>query len=224
MVSIHRHVDMKAPRNCRGCAPRGRWTRFASAIGALHQSLRTADAYAHWRRALLRFHHRRHPRDMAEPEVGAFLTRVAADHRLSISSHGQALPVPLHLLPAQLLNGTGIRITAGLQLPASSSSPRPTPCHRFATHLLQACSDSRTVQRLLGQADMATTMTTPTSTSSSGVQCARQSHHCPWFRPEVRQEVTRTTSQAWAGLQPPRRSTRAPAPCRTGGGCDAGSV
>jgi hypothetical protein len=66
-------------------------------IRTLHYSPRTEDAYVHWCRAFIRFHDRRHPKDMAGSEVEAFLTHLAADRGLSTSSHRQALSALLSL-------------------------------------------------------------------------------------------------------------------------------
>lgn len=40
-------------------------------------SPRTAESYTHWMRRYVRFHRRRHPRDMGEREVRAFLEYLA---------------------------------------------------------------------------------------------------------------------------------------------------
>ncbi len=42
-------------------------------IRLLHYSLRTEEAYVHWVRAFIRFHRLRHPSDVAQVEVEAFL-------------------------------------------------------------------------------------------------------------------------------------------------------
>ena len=39
-----------------------------------HYSLRTEDAYLDWIRHFILFHHKRHPDEMGEKEIGAFLT------------------------------------------------------------------------------------------------------------------------------------------------------
>ena len=130
-------------------------------IRYLHYSIRTEEAYVHWIKAFIRFHQRRHPRDMGGPEVEAFLSWLAAERGVAVSTHRQALsallflyekvlgqqmpwmqsigrpqrrprlPVVLsvdevarvlarldgeHGLFARLLYGTGLRITEGLQL------------------------------------------------------------------------------------------------------------
>ena len=130
-------------------------------IRYLHYSIRTEEAYVHWVKAFIRFHDRRHPREMAGPEVEAFLSWLAAERDVAVCTHRQALSALLflyskvlgqempwmqsigrpqrkprlpvvvsvlevarvlalldgeHRLFAQLLYGTGLRITEGLQL------------------------------------------------------------------------------------------------------------
>jgi integron integrase len=127
----------------------------------LHYSIRTEEAYVHWVRAFVRFHGLRHPKEMGADEVRAFLSWLAVERRVSVSTHRQALsallflyrqvfgqhlpwldaldrpqrkprlPVVLttaevravlallegtHAVLAQLLYGTGMRITEALQL------------------------------------------------------------------------------------------------------------
>lgn len=130
-------------------------------IRYLHYSLRTEQAYVHWVRAFIRFHGVRHPATLGSSEVEAFLSWLANERKVSVSTHRQALaallffygkvlctdlpwlqeigrprpsrrlPVVLtpdevvrilgflegeHRLFAQLLYGTGMRISEGLQL------------------------------------------------------------------------------------------------------------
>ncbi len=130
-------------------------------IRYLHYSLPTEQAYVHWVRAFIRFHGVRHPATLGSSEVEAFLSRLANERKVSVSTHRQALaallffygkvlctdlprlqeigrprpsrrlPVVLtpdevvrilgflegeHRLFAQLLYGTGMRISEGLQL------------------------------------------------------------------------------------------------------------
>lgn len=55
-----------------------------------HYSPRTQRAYAHWVRAFVRFHQRRHPRDLGSEELRAFLDDLVA-RGASPSTHQQAL-------------------------------------------------------------------------------------------------------------------------------------
>lgn len=53
-------------------------------------SPRTREAYVHWIRRFIRFHGRRHPKEMGEEEVSEFLSSLAVDEELSVSTQKQA--------------------------------------------------------------------------------------------------------------------------------------
>lgn len=60
-------------------------------IRYLHYSLRTEQAYVHWVRAFIRFHGVRHPATLGSSEVEAFLSWLANERKVSVSTHRQAL-------------------------------------------------------------------------------------------------------------------------------------
>jgi integron integrase len=66
-------------------------------IRSLHYSIRTEEAYVHWVRAYIRFHDLRHPADLSQPEVEAFLTWLASDQQVAPGTHRQALSALLFL-------------------------------------------------------------------------------------------------------------------------------
>jgi integron integrase len=57
----------------------------------LHYSPRTEEAYVHWTREFIRFHQRRHPRELGAPEITAFLNDLAVRRRTAASTQNQAL-------------------------------------------------------------------------------------------------------------------------------------
>ncbi len=62
-----------------------------------HYSLRTEEAYTQWIRRFIFFHNKRHPRQMAESEVTAFLTYLAVNRNVTASTQNQALSAILFL-------------------------------------------------------------------------------------------------------------------------------
>jgi integron integrase len=63
----------------------------------MHYSIRTEETYCDWVRRFVRFHDRRHPRDMGAPEVEAYLTHLAVVGKVSASTQNQALSALLFL-------------------------------------------------------------------------------------------------------------------------------
>lgn len=91
----------------------------------LHYSLATEKAYVYWVRFFVRWHSLRHPRDMGAPEVQAFLTMLAAQRRVSSSTHNQALSALLFLY----------REVLAIDLPWLQDLQRPTRARRIPTVL-----------------------------------------------------------------------------------------
>jgi integron integrase len=64
-----------------------------------HYSYRTEQSYVQWVRRFILFHHKRHPQEMAVPEITAFLTHLAVHEQVSASTQNQALSALLFLYP-----------------------------------------------------------------------------------------------------------------------------
>jgi integron integrase len=80
-----------------------------------HYSLRTEQAYVHWVKRFIFFHDKKHPKEMGKPEVEAFLSFLANEGHVAISTHRQALSALLFLY----------REVLGVELPWLSEMGRP---------------------------------------------------------------------------------------------------
>ncbi len=67
------------------------------ALRLKHYSLRTEETYVDWITRFILFHNKRHPKDMANAEVEAFLTHLAVDLNVAASTQNQALSALLFL-------------------------------------------------------------------------------------------------------------------------------
>lgn len=68
-----------------------------AALRARHYSPRTAEAYRAWVKRFVYFHGLRHPAEMGEFEINAFLTHLAVNEKVSASTQNQALSALLFL-------------------------------------------------------------------------------------------------------------------------------
>ena len=71
--------------------------RLRTAIRLRHFSRKTEEAYVGWVRRFILFHRKRHPSEMAEADVTAFLTHLAQVRGVSASTQNQALCALLFL-------------------------------------------------------------------------------------------------------------------------------
>lgn len=78
-------------------APKKLLDQVRDAIRLKHYSIRTEDSYVNWIRRYILFHHKRHPDEMGNAEVEAFLTHLAVDQKVAASTQNQALSALLFL-------------------------------------------------------------------------------------------------------------------------------
>jgi integron integrase len=70
--------------------------RVRSEVRVRHYSIRTEEAYTSWIRRYIQFH-RRHPRDLDGDDLNHFLTHLAVEGRVAVSTQRQALSAILFL-------------------------------------------------------------------------------------------------------------------------------
>jgi len=71
--------------------------RLRQELRARHYSRRTEQAYVLWVKRFFFFHGVRHPNEMVEPEINAFLTHLAVKEHVTASTQNQALAALLFL-------------------------------------------------------------------------------------------------------------------------------
>lgn len=66
-------------------------------IQTRHYSVRTEETYVNWIRKFIYFHGKRHPKDMGQKEIEAFLTDLAVNKKVAASTQNQAFNALLFL-------------------------------------------------------------------------------------------------------------------------------
>ncbi|MGI2258295.1 integron integrase [Shewanella sp. GXUN23E] len=70
-------------------------------------SLRTEKAYLHWMRRFILFHNKRHPTEMGEAEIIAFLTHLAVERHVAVNTQKVALNAIAYLYQTYLQMNLG---------------------------------------------------------------------------------------------------------------------
>lgn len=109
-----------------------------------HYSERTTEAYTAWTRRYVRFHGLRHPVELGEAEVKAFLIHLAEDLNHAPSTQAQALAALLFLYKEVLL-----RPLAGLGAIPRAKAPLRLPTVLEPEEVRRVITQMRGVTRLL---------------------------------------------------------------------------
>ncbi len=97
--------------------------QFRTTIRTLHYSRRTEEAYWHWIRGFIIWSGKRHPAEMGKAEVGAYLSHLATDRKVSASTQRQALASILFLYQKVLEREIG-----WVEDIARAKQPQRLPC------------------------------------------------------------------------------------------------
>jgi integron integrase len=77
--------------------PRKLLDQVSDALRTKHYSYRTEQTYIDWIKRYIIFHKKRHPNEMGENEIRAFLTHLAVERKVAASTQNQALSAILFL-------------------------------------------------------------------------------------------------------------------------------
>lgn len=115
-------------------------------IRTRHYSIRTEHSYIGWIKRFVWYHNKRHPRDMGEREVEAFLSHLAVERHVSPATQNQALNALVflyrHILDrplGELANVSRARKPSRLPVVLSVEEIRRILSHLEGTHWLAAC-------------------------------------------------------------------------------------
>src|SRR3954467_15122424 len=86
--------------------------RVRTELRVRHYSIRTEEAYLAWIKRYILFHGKRHPDELGEPEIAAFITHLAVEGRVAASTQNQALNALLFLYKAVLQKQIGFLVEA----------------------------------------------------------------------------------------------------------------
>jgi len=104
-----------------------------------HYSIRTEQTYIDWIKRFIYFHELRHPAEMAEPEVEAFLSHLAVKGKVAASTQNQALNALLflyrHVVDRPLGDINAVRAKRPQRLPVVLSQDEVRRLFRHLTGL-----------------------------------------------------------------------------------------
>src|SRR5688500_8682843 len=106
-------------------APKGKklLDQYSEFLRNRHYSLRTEKTYIGWVRQYILYHNKRHPREMGEAEINAFITHLVNQKPVSASTQNQAISAILFLYR----NVLNIQLDEKALVPIRPTKPKRVP-------------------------------------------------------------------------------------------------
>jgi integron integrase len=118
--------------------------QVSDALRTKHYSYRTEQTYKDWIKRYILFHNKKHPKDMGENEIRAFIAHLASERKVAASTSNQALSAILFLYRTVLQ----IEITLPPDL-SNASRPKRLPTVLTHAEAMKIISHMRGVTRLM---------------------------------------------------------------------------
>jgi|GEM_PF-680429 len=96
MATRHRTTPRRAPIVLTA-NPSRLMDRVRCVLRTQHRAWKTEQAYAAWILRFIRFHGKRHPKDMGKPEIEGFLTYLAVERHVASNTQNQAFSAIIYL-------------------------------------------------------------------------------------------------------------------------------
>ncbi len=120
--------------------------QVSDALRAKHYSYRTEQTYTDWIKRYILFHHKRHPKDMGETEIRAFIAHLTSERKVAASTSNQALSAILFLYRTVLQ----IEMTLPPDL-SNASRPKRLPTVLTHAEAIKIISCMRGIPRLMAK-------------------------------------------------------------------------
>jgi integron integrase len=118
--------------------------RVSDALRTKHYSYRTEQTYTDWIKRYIIFHKKRHPKDMGENEIRAFIAHLTTERKVAASTSNQALSAILFLY--RIVLQVEIKLPPDL---SSASRPKRLPTVLTHAEAIQIINHMRGVPRLM---------------------------------------------------------------------------
>lgn len=120
--------------------------QVSDALRTKHYSYRTEQTYTDWIKRYILFHNKRHPKDMGEIEIRAFIAHLTAERKVAASTSNQALSAILFLYRTVLQ----IEMKTPPDL-SKASRPKRLPAVLTHAEAINIISHMRGVPRLMSK-------------------------------------------------------------------------
>jgi len=120
--------------------------QVSDALRTKHYSYRTEQTYTDWIKRYILFHNKRHPKDMGEVEIRAFIAHLTVERKVAASTSNQALSAILFLYRAVLQ--IEIKLPPDL---SNASRPKRLPTVLTHAEAIKIISHMRGAPRLMAK-------------------------------------------------------------------------